>query len=79
MGDRSRRRRGICILGVLALMASRGASAADTNVKSIAAGLSYEHFSRPVVWPGDDAASRILSRSWSDTGSAVYSRTLRRS
>jgi len=76
MGDRSRRRRGICILGILALLASRGASAADPNVKSITAGLSYEHFSRPVVWPGDDAASKILSHTVSARADIVLANGL---
>ena len=61
MRDRSGRTRGACILVVLALLAPRGASAAEPNVKSIAAGLSYDHFSRSVVWPGDGAASKILA------------------
>ena len=61
MRDRSGRTRGACILVVLALLAPRGASAAEPNVKSIAAGLSYDHFSRSVVWPGVGAASKILS------------------
>jgi hypothetical protein len=60
MGDWSGWRRGLCILAVLALLAS-GAPAAEPNVRSIAVGLSTEHFSRPVVWPGDEAASKILS------------------
>lgn len=59
MGDRSCRRRGICILAVLALLTS-GASAAEPNVRSIAVGLSTEHFSRSIVWPGDEAAAKLL-------------------
>jgi hypothetical protein len=55
------RAKGICIAAALAFLASGMASAAEPNVKSIAAGLGYEHLSRSVVWPGDDAASRILA------------------
>jgi hypothetical protein len=55
------RAKGICIAGALAFLASGMASAAEPNVKSIAAGLNFEHLSRSVVWPGDDAASRILA------------------
>jgi len=61
MRDRSGGTRGACILVVLALLAPRGAAAAEPNIKSIAAGLSTEHFSRSVVWPGDAAASKILA------------------
>jgi hypothetical protein len=61
MGERSRRLRNIRILGVLALLAAGRVAAEERNVKSIAAGLAYDHFARTVVWAGDDAASKILT------------------
>jgi hypothetical protein len=61
MGDRRRRARGICILSVLVLLAAGRAAAEETNVKSLAVGLAYDHFSRSVVWSGDEAASKILA------------------
>jgi hypothetical protein len=59
MGNRRGRVRGICILGILAILAAGRASAAESNIKSIAAGLSYEHITRTVVWAGDSGTSTI--------------------
>jgi hypothetical protein len=59
MGDRSRGRRNICVWGLLALLAAGRAGAQEANVKSISAGLSYDHFARSVVWKGDDAGTKI--------------------
>jgi hypothetical protein len=62
MGERTRRRRGLSVLVLLALVAASEAAAKEPNVKSIAAGFGYDHFSRTVVWSGDDgAASKILT------------------
>jgi hypothetical protein len=61
MGERTRRRRGLSILVLSALVAAAGSAAEGPNVKSLAAGLGYDHFSRTVVWSGDDAVSKILT------------------
>lgn len=61
MGERIRRRRGISIFVLLALAAAGGLAAEGPNVKSLAAGLGYDHFSRTVVWSGDDGVSKILT------------------
>jgi len=61
MAERSRRRRGISIFILLALLAAGRLTAKEPNVKSIAAGLGYDHFSRTVFWSGDGAASKILT------------------
>ena len=61
MGNRRRRARGVCILSVVVVLAAVRAAAEETNVKSLSAGLAYDHFSRSVVWSGDEAASKILA------------------
>jgi hypothetical protein len=60
MGDRSGRRTALCSLFVLAALAAGPARAEESNVRSLAAGLGFENFSRTVVWSGDDAPSRLL-------------------
>lgn len=53
------RRRSTLILGILALLAAGRVEAQERNVTSLAAGLTYDHFARSVVWRGDDAGSKI--------------------
>lgn len=48
------------LVGLTALAAGR-AQAAEPNVKSISAGLGFDHFARTVVWSGDGSASRIAA------------------
>jgi len=58
---KKRGRRGLLFFPAVALMlAAGGASAAESNIKMLAAGLSYDHFSRTVAWEGDEASSKIL-------------------
>ncbi|HOW86957.1 MAG TPA: hypothetical protein P5119_13245 [Candidatus Aminicenantes bacterium] len=57
MGDRRRRLGGI--LGFAAVVALAAGAAAETNVRSIAVGLTCESLPRTVVWKGDDASSKI--------------------
>lgn len=48
----------LCLGAAVALVAGQVA-AAEPNIKTIAAGLSYENFSRTIVWKGDAASSKI--------------------
>jgi hypothetical protein len=61
MGDRSGRKTVLCSLFiVLAVLAAGPARADEPNVRSLAAGIGFDNFSRTVVWSGDDAPSRLL-------------------
>jgi hypothetical protein len=51
----------ILCLGVALALAAGQASAEDANVKSFSAGLVWDHFSRTVVWAGDEAPSEIVT------------------
>ncbi len=61
MGDRRGLKTAIGVLGVVLALAAGRARADEPNVRSIAAGLGFESFSRTVVWSGDAAPSRILA------------------
>lgn len=61
MGERSQRPRSIPVLFILALLAAGRAEGREWKVASLAAGLSYDHFARSVVWAGDDGASKVLT------------------
>jgi len=62
MRDRKGRKTVLCILAALAALLAVGRARADEpNVKSIAAGLGFESFSRTAVWSGDEAPSRLLA------------------
>lgn len=61
MGDRRGRKTAIGVLGVILALAAGPARADEPNVRSIAAGLGFESFSRSVVWSGDVAPSRVLA------------------
>jgi opacity protein-like surface antigen len=59
MRELKRRIRHILCLGVAVALSAGQAAAVEPNIKTIAAGLSYENFSRTLVWKGDTASSRI--------------------
>ncbi len=59
MGDRKDRIRAVWVLCAALGLAAGQAAAAEPNIKTLAAGLSYENFSRTVVWKGDAASSGI--------------------
>jgi hypothetical protein len=48
-------------LGIALILIVGAASAAESNIKSIAAGLGFENFTRTVVWSGDEASSKITA------------------
>jgi hypothetical protein len=52
----------LIVLGSLFLAAGGSAAAAEPKVKAVSAGLSFDHFTRTVVWKGDESSSRILSQ-----------------
>ncbi len=60
MGDRRGWERVLGSLFVLAVLAAGPAWAEGPNVRSLAAGIGFDNFSRTVVWSGDDAPSRLL-------------------
>ncbi len=61
MRDRNGRVRRILGLGAAIALAAGRPRAAEPKIRTISAGLSYDNFSRTVVWKGDAAASRILA------------------
>jgi hypothetical protein len=61
MGDRSGRKTVLCSLFVLGVLVAGPARADEPNVRSLAAGIGFDNFSRTVVWSGDDAPSRLVS------------------
>jgi len=61
MRKRSGRAERLFVLGVVFALAAGEARAAEAKVKTLAAGLSYDYFSRTVVWKGDTASSKILA------------------
>lgn len=61
MRDRNGRVRRILGLGLAIGLAAGAAGAAEPKIRTISAGLSYDNFSRTVVWKGDAAVSRILA------------------
>ncbi|MBE3112625.1 MAG: hypothetical protein IMZ46_19290 [Acidobacteria bacterium] len=46
-------------LGIALVLAAAHAPAAESKVKTLMAGLSYDYFSRTVVWDGDTGSSRL--------------------
>lgn len=46
-------------LGIALVLAAAHAPAAESKVKTLMAGLNFDHFSRTVVWDGDTGSSRI--------------------
>jgi hypothetical protein len=61
MRKRNGKAGGLFALGVALVLAAGQASAAEPKVRTFAAGLSYDHFSRTVVWAADEPSSKILS------------------
>jgi hypothetical protein len=59
MRKRSGRVGRLLFLGAVFVLASGEASAAESKIKTLMAGLNYDYFSRTVVWDGDTVPSRI--------------------
>lgn len=61
MRKRSRRVRPVVLLGVVLMLAAGKAPAIELKIKTLAAGLGWDHFQRTVVWKGDESSSKIIS------------------
>jgi hypothetical protein len=50
---------------IVFVLAAGLAQASEPKIKTFAAGLSYDHFVRTVVWDGDEASSKIVANMFS--------------